>query len=423
MVYSTKRRKMYETNYFHSAGNLYDFNFRKLFCRKKTAKNVIGTWKDVKSDNLSLIFKDDNTGSFSSKDLSNVPLTWEAGENTVKFNYYLMGETSATLTLVDDNGVLKLVGEDEKVVYVQEENYESERKKVLEEIKANTVAIEVNKTYEDADYANFKVIKIVSAEKITGSMGSSISYTPSDGNIYIDVVMDYTNNTSNTIACDELITFKATKADGTMYDNASFFVETDNGTSITSYTDVAPLATVRLHCALSVPKGEGQYTLSLDVDGQMYGYEYTLNQVVNNAKAIKINDVLENEDIAKAVFKSVKFTTDLLPSNTSGYYNHYPVDNAANTYLVVRFDITNNQTSARDCEEFVNVTATFMDKYTYTGFVVVEDTDGKGFSSYEDIDPLSTRKLYCLIEVPKTVAESNYELTISFAGEEYSYKG
>ena len=350
-------------------------------------------------------------------------LTWEAGENTVNLTYTFTSENSSSLSLVEEEGVVKLVGPDKKAVYVQEKDYEAERTKILEEIKANTVSIEVNKTYEDTDYANFKVMKIVSSEKITGSMGSSISYTPADGNIYIDVVMDYTNNSSSTIDCDELLTFKATKADGTVYDSASFFIETENGTSITSYTDVSPLATVRLHCAVSVPKGEGQYTLSLDVNGKMYSYEYTLNQVVNNAKEIKLNDVLENEDIAKAVFKSVKYTTDLLPSNTSGYYSHYPVDNASNTYLAVRFDITNNQTSARDCEEFVNVTATFMDKYTYTGFIVVEDTDGKGFSSYEDIDPLSTRKFYCLIEVPKTVTESNYELTISFAGEEYSYKG
>ncbi len=399
------------------------FTFASCSAEKKTAKKVIGTWMDVKNENSSITLKDDNTGSFSSKDFSNMYLTWEAGENTINLNYTFMSEQSSTLTLVEDDGILKLVGPNEKAVYVKEENYESEREKVLEEIKANTVTIEVNKTYEDAEYANFKVMKIMSAEKITGSMGSSISYTPADGNVYIDVVMDYTNNTSNTIKCDDLVIFKATKADGTVYDNSSFFVETDNGTSITSYSDVAPLSTVRLHCALSVPKGEGKYSLSLDVNGQMYGYEYTLNQVVNNAKEIKINDVLEDEDIAKAVFKSVKFTTDLLPSNTSGYYNHYPVDNASNTYLAVRFDITNNQTSARDCEEFVNVTATFMEKYTYTGFVVVEDTDGKGFSSYEDIDPLSTRKFYFLIEVPKTVAESNYELTISFAGEEYSYKG
>lgn len=399
------------------------FALASCSAEKKTAQKVVGTWMDVKNENNSITFNEDNTGSVSSKDISNMYITWEAGENTVNLNYTFMSEESSTLNLVDEDGILKLVGPNEKAVYVQEENYKAEREKALEEIKANTIAIEVNKTYEDAEYADFKIMKIVSAEKITGSMGSSISYTPSDGNIYIDVVMDYTNNSSNTIKSDELVTFTATKADGTVYDDAKFYVETDNGTGIDSYADVSPLSTVRLHCALSVPKGEGQYALSLDVNGQMYGYEYTLNQIVNNAKEIKINDVLESEDIAKAVFKSVKFTDDLMPSNTSGYYRHYPVDNASNTYLAVRFDITNNQTTARDCEEFVNVTATFMDKYTYTGFVVVEDTDGKGFSSYEDIDPLSTRKFYCLIEVPKTVAESNYELIIAFAGEEYSYKG
>ena len=44
---------------------------------------------------------------------------------------------------------------------------------------------------------------------------------------------------------------------------------------------------------------------------------------------------------------------------------------------------------------------TYMDKYHYDGFVVVEDEDGRGFDTYEDITPLSTRHFYYLIEVPK----------------------
>ena len=63
-----------------------------------------------------------------------------------------------------------------------------------------------------------------------------------------------------------------------------------------------------------------------------------------------------------------------------------------------------------------------MNKYTYTGFIVVEDTDGKGFSTYEDIAPLTTRTAYYLIEVPNTVKDKSYELTIAFNTEEYTYK-
>lgn len=398
------------------------FSFAGCTTEKKTTKDIIGTWTDVKSGEDKIVFNEDNTGSVTSDGFGSIPLNWEAGAGTVTITTVL-SDKSINLNVIKEDGIVKIVSEDEKVVYVSEENYEAERKKALEEMKANAATIEVNKTYEDDEYADIKFVKIMSTEKITSSMGNSVVYSSDDGSVYIDVIMDYTNNTSSAISCEEVIEFMAIMDDGTVYKADDFFVETDNGTSITSYQDIAPLSTVRLHCACSVPKGEGKYSLFLDANGKTYSYNYTLNEVVNNAKSIKFSDVVEKEDVAKLVFKSVKITDDLLPPNTSGYYRHYPVDNASNTYLVAIFDITNNYTTARDCEEFVNVTATFMDKYTYTGFVVVEDTDGKGFSSYEDISPLSTRRFYYLIEIPKTVADGDYELTITFAGEEYSYKG
>ncbi len=59
--------------------------------------------------------------------------------------------------------------------------------------------------------------------------------------------------------------------------------------------------------------------------------------------------------------------------------------------------------------------------YVYTGFTVMEDADGAGFTSYSDIAPLTTRHLYCLIEVPKSVMENEVTLTLFFHGQEYSY--
>lgn len=398
------------------------FSFASCSADKKTAKAIIGTWTDVLNESNSVTFNEDNTGSISSKDFSNYPITWETDDSTIVVSTFISTET-IKLNLVEEDGMTKIISEDGKTAYVSKEDYSNARAKALEERKANTTQIEVNKKYEDAEYANFTVVKITSSEKITSSMNGTFTYNAGDGKVYIDVVMDYTNNTQNAIEYDDAISFAATKDDGPAYIADDFYAETDNGTSIESYGEIAPLSTVRLHCACEVPKGEGKYSLELDVNGKLYGYDYTLNEVVRNAKTIKINDVLENEDVAKVSFKSVKFTDDLLPSNTSGFYTHYNVDDSSNTYLVVSFDVTNTQSTAREVDSFVNVTATFMNKYTYTGFIIAEDTDGKGFSSYEDLDPLSTRKVHCLIEIPKSVKDSAYELCITFAGDEYLFNG
>jgi hypothetical protein len=146
-----------------------------------------------------------------------------------------------------------------------------------------------------------------------------------------------------------------------------------------------------------------------------------MGQTVSNATPISVGQTVEVADFATMVFNGTEYTDDLMPSNTSGYYTHYPIDDPANTYLIVKFDITNYQTAARDCDTFLGVKATYMDKYTYTGNVVVEDEDGEGFSAYEDIAPLTTRHFYYMIKVPKTVSSNPVSLTVSFNGQEYTY--
>lgn len=136
---------------------------------------------------------------------------------------------------------------------------------------------------------------------------------------------------------------------------------------------------------------------------------------------LQVGSVLESDDFAKIIFNGIEYTQDVLPSNTSGSYRHYEIDNKDNTYLVVKMDITNYQDTSKRCDTFVGVKAEYMDKYTYTGFVVVQDSDEKGFSAYESISPLSEREFYYLIEVPKSVIENELEVKISFDGKEYSY--
>jgi len=60
-------------------------------------------------------------------------------------------------------------------------------------------------------------------------------------------------------------------------------------------------------------------------------------------------------------------------------------------------------------------------KYNYTGFTVVEEEDQRGFSRYDEITPLTTRRVYCLIEVSDVVTDSALTLSISFDKGEYVY--
>lgn len=272
------------------------------------------------------------------------------------------------------------------------------------------------------NYADFTLFKISTTKKVEGSVGGGIYYeNQNSGETYVDVVIDITNNGAAAISSNDIVVVSAKNAAGAEYGCNLYAVETNNATYVSQFENIAPLSTVRLHCAISVPETETDLKIKLAVNGSEYTYDYKLGADVSNARAINAGETIEEADFATMVFKGIEYTDDLLPSNTSGSYRHYEIDNTSNTYLVAKFDITNYTSGDKKCDTFMGVKATYMDKYTYTGFVVVEDEDGKGFDQYEQVSPLTTRQFYYLIEVPKTVSSNPAKLTISFNGQEYIY--
>lgn len=272
--------------------------------------------------------------------------------------------------------------------------------------------------------AEIKLFKVMTTEKITASLDNSFYYNNDNPDeIYVDVIFDVKNLGAENVPCESFLTGKALGATGTEYSCRLYAVETDNFTGISTFDNITPLSSARLHTAFSVPKAETELKMSFMVGNKEFSFSYTVGNVERKATVLKADDVIEAEDFANMTFKGIEYTDDLLPSNTSDFYTHYEVDSKDNTYLVVKYDIENFQGSAKDADSFVGVKAIYMGKYTYTGFVVVEDSDKKGFSSYDQIDPLTKRACYCLIEVPKSVSDKEVELEISFNSEEFIFKG
>lgn len=287
---------------------------------------------------------------------------------------------------------------------------------------ANIEPLELNQEYEAEKYVDFSLVKIQSSTKIEASMGNSIYYEKQNsGETYIDVILDVKNISENTISSQDLLIASAKSKSGKEYPCSLYAIETNNNTYISQYEDIAPFSTVRFHCGISVPNAEDEFTIKLTLNKDVFSYEYKMGETVSDVTPIKKGDKIENKEYASMTFKGTQYTNDLLPTDTSGFYTHYQIDNTENVYLVAKFDVTNYQDSSRDADTFVAVKAIYMDKYTYTGGVVVEDTDGSGFSAYEDIAPLSNRHLYYLIEVPKTVKVESGKIIINFDGKEYEY--
>lgn len=271
------------------------------------------------------------------------------------------------------------------------------------------------------NYAKFSLFKVTAASKITASLGDDIYYEADAGEIYVDIVLDFTNLSTKNMSSEDVLVAVANSENGQQYKANLFAVETNDAHYLSQYETITPLSTVRLHCAIRVPESESKLTLKFKVQDNVYVIPYTVGEILNSAQPITVGQTIEAENFATMTFKGIEFTDDLRPTDTSGSYSHYDIDNPANTYLVVKFDITNHTSNEKDIDTFAFPKAVFMNKYTYTGFTVVEDEDQKGFDAYEDIAPLSTRHFYCLIEIPKTVMNADLSITISFNNQEFVY--
>lgn len=274
------------------------------------------------------------------------------------------------------------------------------------------------------DYADFTLFKITTTDEVAATTPSkySVGYYPTkDGNVFVDIVIDFTNKGTDSVKCDEVVSVSAVNAAGTVYNAAVYAAEEDNYSDVSKYVSIAPLETARLHCAISVPETETDLTLTLEIGGTEYTYDYSVGVPAAVERTIAVGDTIEEPDYATMVFTGIEYTDAVMPSNTSGYYRYYSPDDPSNTYLVVKFEITNYMSTAKDIEDFVGVKAVLGGKYNYNGFMVAESADKTSFNSYESIDPLNTKKLFYIVDIPKTVANGELDLTISFAGKEYTF--
>ena len=283
------------------------------------------------------------------------------------------------------------------------------------------VELSLDTKYTVKNHITFNLHKIYTTNKVTASIPGSSYYSSDDGEVYVDVILDVVNISTDDMDCDEIVDVSATNSRKAELDDCHYAVETKNNTDLSSSRDILPLASARLHCMLSVPETETSVTIKIKAGNEEFFYDYNIGETVVNAAAINVGATLDNSEYAKLQFNGIEFKDKVLPQDTSSAYRYYEVDDESNTYLVVSFDITNYMADDVDCDKIVGVRALFDDKYNYTGFVVVEEEDKRGFSQYDEISPLTTRRLYCLIEVPDIITDTELSLSISFDKGEYVY--
>lgn len=287
-------------------------------------------------------------------------------------------------------------------------------------VDATTIVI--GSSYSTSKDLELSIFKITTSNKLQCISGQGPYYEADSGKNYVDIVLNVANNGNADLTPRDDIIAYFISSDGTQYDDVLIAVETSDD-RIDQWGEINPLSTKKVHIGYKLPTNLQEGTGYIQFGDDLFSVVYDANVEISSKISISINQEIEIEDVASVKLLDTKYTADVLPPNTSGYYTHYPVDDPSNDiYFVVYCDLTNISTSAIGADDMISIKAIFDGKYEYNANMALEEKDGTGFdyASITSIAPLETRKGVFMFEVPKKVQDMSFELSIYFYGNEYT---
>ena len=137
------------------------------------------------------------------------------------------------------------------------------------------------------------------------------------------------------------------------------------------------------------------------------------------------NNKVKKDGHYELTYKKNGISRVVKPPNTSGYYRYYEAEKSDHKYIYVVVTYKNLDDSMISVDRAGQLSVTYAGKYDYSAFSVIVDGDGDfASSSSETIDPLSSKQIYYLVDVPEEVANGKEPIiaTLTVGIDEYKIK-
>lgn len=129
------------------------------------------------------------------------------------------------------------------------------------------------------------------------------------------------------------------------------------------------------------------------------------NEEASKATKLNFNDTVTKEGKYELTVTGYNIAKKILPPNTSGYYSYYEAKEDGHQYLELKYNYKNLESSGVDADEVATIKIKYADKYEYTGFSVIQDSESDfTYSNITEISPLTVGKLHYLFDIPDEVA-------------------
>lgn len=282
-----------------------------------------------------------------------------------------------------------------------------------------------NKTEMNTDSANivenvaeYEINRVFVTSKLEALIDGYSNYEAGEGNKFVVVDADVKNLMAEPADIAELIK-GSIEIGGINYNSENYLVTENSIDNLFIYID--PLSNGRIYFAFRVPADANTDNILLTMTCGKNISSCTVSVSEYEAKQAKIvfgKEYTDNTSM-NVVFEEVFFTTRLNPPRIDGVYSYYEAD-SGKTYLVAKLKAKNLKGFNLNIEDVTSVKCIFNGKYNYNGFVCAEEDDGSDLDSYGSIQPLETKTLYYLIQVPAEVENGPAKLEVYLLGEIYT---
>ncbi len=121
----------------------------------------------------------------------------------------------------------------------------------------------------------FSKVEFSEKAKSTGNSVVGMSFTPDDGNIYIDVTVSIKNIDKNSVNCDNVLSMKANYNDGYTYNGFTVVEDSSMGLNYALLENISPLQTKEIRYLISCPKEVAETENPLFITTKLDKTEYT----------------------------------------------------------------------------------------------------------------------------------------------------
>lgn len=149
--------------------------------------------------------------------------------------------------------------------------------------------------------------------------------------------------------------------------------------------------------------------------------EENTSKVVN----LNFNETVTKEGKYQLTVLGYNVAKKILPANTSGYYSYYEAKEEGHQYLELKYNYKNLATAGVEADEISSIKIKYANQYEYTGFAVIEDSDGDfTYANITDIAPLTVGKMHYLFDIPDEVANGTESIvaTMTVGNDTYEIK-